>query len=257
MLSAAGPIDLRGWIAAAGIGSTLPSGVRYDPEGVAAVMRALNGGPGSEFADLVRRQVPNYQTIINQFISGQRRTFNMPGGAAKIATWQPLYTGTRYDHLTATLAGAIILPNNRLELGGVMRGKFDEAEPSQVVFGINRGAGARLGPLFASQPNLTPDALVTVNVGPYGRGNSATVTDLHTGSVRQVPAKDLLVQGSVVRVYVDLRWLPSTGAAARDYRFAMWTRASASGGIENVGSFVPDGTMIQVGVARSPRVARR
>ncbi len=257
LMGGTGTFDLGALVSKAMPRLVLPSGVRYDPEGAAAVINALNGGAGNEFVTLVKRQVPNYRSIINQFILGQRTSFNTPGGAAKISNWQPLYTGQRFDHLTATLAGAIVLPNKKLELAGVMRGKFDEAVPSQVVFGINRGAGAAHGPIFGSQPSLTPDALVTVNVGPFGKNNSATVTDLRTGAVKSVSAKDLMVKGSVVRVYVDLKALPSTGASLSDYTFAMWTKGAFGGGIENVGSFVPDGTMIPIGFLNPVRTAGR
>lgn len=237
----------------------IPRGVKIDPAGVAAVMNALNGGAGSEFVTLVRRGAPNLLNVVRQFMSGARTEFVAPGVVAKIPRWNPAYTGTRYDHLTATLAGAVVLPGNRLELAAVMRGPFDEAVPCQLVFGINRGAGGSLGPIFSSRPGLTPDALVTINVGPYGQNNTATVTDLRTGVITPLDASSVQVIGAVSRVYVPLSLLPSTGATTANYKFAMWTRASADGGIENVGSFLPDaqGSMVPVGILNPTPPRRR
>src|SRR4051794_14220578 len=93
LLSVGGSIDLSQLLGRVSSMVSLPANVRYDPEGVAAVTSALNGGPGSEFVTLIKRQVPNYQAIVNQFILGQRTAFSTPGAAAKIAKWQPLYTG--------------------------------------------------------------------------------------------------------------------------------------------------------------------
>src|SRR5262245_62176151 len=134
LLSAAGSIDLSQLLGGVSSIVARSSNAKYDPEGVAAVMAALNGGAGGEFVALAKRQVPNYQAIISQFLLGQRTSFTMAGGAAKVANWQPLYKGPHNDHLTATMAGALVLSGNKLELAGVMRGKFDEPTSSQVVF---------------------------------------------------------------------------------------------------------------------------
>ena len=235
-------------------------GVKIDPAAVSAVMNALGGGAGSEFVTLLQRQVPNLTSLIQDFTSGRRTEFTAPGIAFKIPSWNESYTGPRHDSLNATLASAVATPNNVLQLVAVTRGPFNEAAPSQVVFGIDRGAGASLGPIFASRPGITPDALVTVNVGPYGSGNTATVTDLKTGQTTTIDPSRVNVIGPVVRVSVDLAALPSTGQPTSKYRFAMWTRSQPTGGIEAVGSFVPGSSMVTVGVLKpvtSPRGPRR
>ena len=229
-------------------------GIKTDPAGVAAVLKALSGGAGSEFVTLIRREVPNLQAVIAGFVSGRITSFTAPGIAAKIPKFQSAYTGgPTYDNLSATLAGAVVLPGNVLELAAVMRGPFDEASPCQVVFGLDRGAGAKRGPIFAARPKITPDALVTINVGPYGRNPTATVTDLTTGKTTAIDPSKVQVTGPVARVYVDLSALPSEGQPVAKYRFATWTRAQPGGGIANVGSFVPESTMVQVGVLNPPK----
>ncbi|MFO0949780.1 MAG: hypothetical protein U0835_01240 [Isosphaeraceae bacterium] len=225
-------------------------GVKTDPAAVAAIMAALNGGAGSEFVTLLRRQAPNLNAVIAGFISGKTTQFTTPGIVAKIPKFQEGFTGRRYDHLSATLAGAVVLPKNTLELAMVTRGPFDEAVPGYVVFGLDRGAGARRGPIFSSRPGITPDALVTVKVGPYGKGSTAFVTDLTTGKTTALDPSKIQVQGAVVRVFVDLSKLPSQGRPANAYRFAAWTRSDLTGGIQNVGSFVAETTMTPVGVLK-------
>jgi hypothetical protein len=227
--------------------AVVASAVKTDPQAVAAIMGALRGGAGSEFVTLIKR-IPNYMGVINQFVRGQRTSFSGPGVVAKTPAWQPAYTGTRYDHMTATLAGAVVLPGNTLELAGVMRGPYDEAVPSYLVFGIDRGAGAKRGPLFASRPKITPDALVTIAIGSYGQNATATVTDLTTGAVTAIDASKVQVQGAVARVWVDLSALPSKGLKTSGYRFAMWTASQPGGDITTVGSFVAESSMTPVGV---------
>lgn len=230
--------------------SAIPTGVKTDPAGAAAILGALNGGSGSEFVGLIRSQVPNITTIVNDFTQGRRTEFTTSGIAAKIPKWNEAYTGTRYDHLTGALAGAV-LQGNTLQLGAVMRGPFDEAAPSSVVFGLDRGAGGSRGPLFPSRPGITPDLLVTIHVGPYGKDNSATITDLSTGATTTIDPSKVQVVGAVARVFVDLSQIPSKGLSPGQYKFAMWTRSRDDGGVENVGSFVAESTMVQVGVPKT------
>lgn len=229
--------------------TSLPGGIKTDAAGAAAILAALNGGAGSEFVGLLKSQVPNISSVINDFASGRRTEFTTPGIAAKIPKWNEAYTGTRYDHLTLTLAGGV-LQGNTLQLGVVARGPFDEAEPSQVVFGIDRGAGSSRGPLFANRPGVAPDLLVTINVGPYGQNNTATVRDLVSGTTTAIDPSKVQVNGAVARVFVDVSTLPSRGLSPSQYKFTAWTRSKAEGGIENVGSFAPESSMVLVGVPK-------
>ena len=97
-----------------------------------------------------------------------------------------------------------------------MRGPFTTTPfATDIVFAINRGAGARIGPAFASRPGITPDALVTVTVGPYGQGNSATLTDLTTGTTTPISVP-ISVAGPTVRILLPQSLLPSEGFAGQE-----------------------------------------
>jgi hypothetical protein len=242
-----------------GIPSSLASGllgkidtgaIKADPAGIAAITSALRGGPGSEFVTLLRHQIANPGALLNRFTSGHTSAATTAGVAVAIPGFQGQFTGRHYDHLAATAAGAILLPRNTLELGTVLRGSLDTPDPAYYVFALDRGAGATLGPVFAARPGITPDALVTISVAPYGAGATGTVTDLKTGAVANIDPSQIQVKGSVVRVFVNTALLPSEGRPISQYRFAMWTSSQLNGGIESVGSFLPDTTMIPVGVSK-------
>lgn len=220
--------------------------IRTDPAGVAAIMSALRGGAGSEFVKLIRREAPNLNAVIRSFVSGRRSQFNVPGFAVKLPNFQELYTGPKYDHLTATVAGAIVLKHHQLELAGIMKGPFDEAVPAYVVFGVDRGAGASVGPRFASRPGITPDLAVTIQVAPHGTSATGTITDLTTGAVTSIDPSRIHVAGPTVRVFLDTGQVPPKGLKLARYRFSMWTQ-NTLGGIDTVGSFVPETTMVRVG----------
>ncbi len=223
--------------------------IRTNPAGVAAIVSALGGGPGSEFVSLIRREVHNLSSVISGFESGRITQYTIAGLAAKIPNWQPAYAGSPYDRMALTLAGAILLKGSSLELGAITRGPFAEDNATTTVaFAINRGAGSRLGPYFAARPSITPDALVTITVGPYGRTYSGTVTDLTTGTIQTISPQNILVAGPVVRVYVSTGLLPSRGLSVSHYRFAAWTSLVPNNGIASVGSFAPENAMIPVGV---------
>jgi len=223
--------------------------IRTDPAGVAAILSALNGGPGSEFVSLIRHEVRNLSSVIGGFESGRITQYTIAGLVAKIPNWQPAYTGSPYDRMALTLAGAILIKGNTLELGAITRGPFAEDNATTtVVFAINRGAGSSLGPYFAARPSITPDALVTITVGPYGRTYSGTVTDLTTGASQTISSQNILVAGPVVRVYLSTSLLPSKGFSIAHDRFAAWTALAPNRGIASVGSFAPENAMIPIGI---------
>jgi hypothetical protein len=235
--------------------------ITTNPAGVAAVLNALNGGAGHEWVTLVRREVHNLGGVIHNFISGKYVQYTIPGLVAKVANAQELYDDPPLDRMFLTEAGVALLKGNRLELAAITRGPFfDNSATSEVVFAIDRGKGATLGPAFASRPGITPDALVTVTVGPYGQNNSATITDLTTGATQTISPQNILVSGPTVRVFLDASQLPSEGFPINRYRFAAWTQlvqyqgVSYNPGISSVGSFAPESAMIPIGVLKNVAV---
>src|SRR5262249_31489420 len=158
------------------------------------------------------------------------------------------YTGLPHDPLSLNVAGAILLKGKELELGSIVRGPFTTYPgTTYVVFAFNRGAGARLGPTFSERPGIAPDALVIVTVGPYGHSNSATITDLTTGSIQTVSSAAIHVRGPTLRVLVPERLVPSEGLPINRYTFAVWTATQPNSSIQDVGSFVPESAMIPIG----------
>jgi hypothetical protein len=242
---------------AALVGGTVGStAIRTDPVAVSLILQALAGrGPAADFGAMLRGQIGNAGSLIRAFSSGSRTQFTSPGIAIKIPKWQEAYTGPHYDHLTATAAGAVFTQRTgQLQLGAVVRGLYDEPVPSQIVFGLNRGAGARIGPQFASRPAITPDLLVTVTVAPNGTGGTGVIKDLTTGAESTIDPSKILVSGATVRVFLDSAQIPRQGFRYPQYRFAAWTRhgdgsaAYGGTGINTVGSFVAESTMTPIGV---------
>ncbi|HEX3449525.1 MAG TPA: hypothetical protein VHS97_14820, partial [Isosphaeraceae bacterium] len=119
---------------------------------------------------------------------------------------------------------------------------------TSIVFALNRGAGARLGPAFASRPGIIPDVLVTVTVGPYGQSSSATITNLTTRTTSALPSPTIRIAGPTVRILIPASLLPTEGLSIKKYTFAVWTETQPGAGIQDVGSFVPENAMIPIGV---------
>lgn len=235
-------------------------GVRIDPVAVQAILSALRGGPGNEFASTILRQVPNPMGIVRSFISGQRTEYVTRGAAFKVPRFQEAFaSGPRYDHLSILASGGILQQRGTsFQFGAILLGPYDENATAQIVFGIDRGSGAGRQALFASRPGITPDALVTVTIGPYGREATGKVTDLVSGVETAIDPAAIRILGSTIRVIVPSSVLPSTGLPTSKYRFAAWTHAGVGGGIETVGSFSPESVMAQVGVQGPlPRIRPR
>lgn len=232
--------------------------VKVDPEAVGVIRDALMGrGPAADFGAMVRGQLGNLPGVVRGFLNGSRTEYAAPGVAVKIPRWQDAYTGPHYDHLTATAAGAVYTQKTgQLQLGAVMRGLFDENVPSQVVFGLDRGAGGSIGPIFASRPSLTPDLLVTLTVAPNGTGATGTIRDLKTGTETAIDPARIKVAGATVRVVLDSSQIPAQGYRIPQYRFVAWTHhgdgsaAYGGAGIETVGSFVAERALTPIGVKR-------
>jgi hypothetical protein len=223
--------------------------ISYSGPGAAAILSAINGGAGHEFVTLIKREVPNENAVILKFESGAINQYTIPGFFVRSPGFQPLYTGGQFDRMLLVAAGAVLLKGNVLELGAIANGPFARSDAtSQVVFAINRGEGSSLGPAFASEPGITPDALVTITVGPYQSSYSGTITDLTTGTTQAISPNDIQVNGPAVRVLVNSNQIPSKGLPLKKYTFASWTELSPYTGINLVGSFAPEGTMDRIGV---------
>jgi len=217
--------------------------------GETAILNAILGGAGHEFVTLAQREVPNISAVVTGFETGRLTQFTVAGMVFKTANWQAGYTGFRHDTLSLTVAGGVLLKGKKIELAAITRGPFTTYPGTTIiVFAINRGAGARLGPAFAREPGITPDALVTVTVGPNGQSNSATVTDLTTGTTQPLSPPLIQVAGPTVRVLVSTSQLPSEGLPVSKYRLAAWTEVQLGAPYQDVGSFAPVDSMIPIGV---------
>jgi len=237
------------------IGPVHPT-IATDPAGIAAVMSALEGGMGREWVSLIRAELKNPLAVIAGFETGKYTSYSIPGVTAETPSVQAAFVGRRYDQLVATVAGAAVFKRNVLELGAIMRGPFHDPATSYYVFALNRGAGAGQGPTFASLPGITPDALVTLQVGPYGQSATGTITDLTTHSTQPIPSSSIVIQGSVVRVFLKTTQLPSKGWPLQKYRFAFWTQTQPGNSISTVASFAPATSMIPIGVLKSVAATR-
>jgi hypothetical protein len=219
--------------------------------GEGAILSAINGGAGHEFVTLIHREVHNLNGVILKFASGAITEYTIPGFVVRSPSYQPLYitTGGQFDRMLLVAAGAVVLKGNVVELGAIANGPFARSDAtSQVVFAINRGEGSSLGPAFPSEPGITPDALVTITVGPYASSYSGTITDLTTGTTQAISPNDIQVNNVAVRVLVNSNQIPSKGLPLKKYTFASWTELSPYTGINLVGSFAPESTMIPIGV---------
>jgi hypothetical protein len=222
--------------------------------GETAILNAFFGGAGHEFIALIQKEIRNPLAVISKFESGALSQYSIPGFTVKSPpNLQGGYTGLPHDAYALQAGGAVLLKGKKLELGAIVRGPFTTTPfATDIVFAINRGEGAQIGPAFASRPGITPDALVTVTVGPYGRNNSATLTDLATGTTEPISAP-ISVAGPTVRILLPESLLPSKGFPINKYRFAVWTESEANAPIQDVGSFIPEDSMIPIGVETNVR----
>jgi hypothetical protein len=224
-------------------------GIAGASAGKAAVINAILGGAGHEFVILAQKEVPNILAVAARFSSGRPQQFTVPGIVAKTPNLQSGYTGQPHDVLALTMGGAVLLKKKTIELAAIARGPYTTTPfPSVLVFALDRGAGSSLGPRFAARPAITPDALVTVNVGPNGHGNSAIITDLTTGLTQPLSPSHIQVRGPVVRVLLSANQVPSMGFTLSKYKFSLYTQLTPSSGFAETGSFLPEAAMIPIGV---------
>jgi hypothetical protein len=217
--------------------------------GEAAILSALVGGAGHEFVILAQKEVKNILGVVAAFQSGAMSEYAVPGLVVKTPNLQSGYTGLPHDVLSLTVGGAILLKNKEIELGAIARGPYTTTPfSSELVFALNRGEGASLGPRFPERPGITPDALVTVTIGAYGQNNSATITDLTSGVTQPLSPSLIQVQGPTVRVLVSANQLPSKGFSLKHYKFAVYTQLYPNADFASTGSFLPEDSMIPIGV---------
>jgi hypothetical protein len=222
--------------------------------GETAILNAFFGGAGHEFIALIEKEIRNPLAVVSKFESGALSQYSIPGFTVKSPpNLQSGYTGLPHDALALNVGGAVLLKGKKIELGAIVRGPFTTTPfATDIVFAINRGEGAHIGPAFASRPGITPDALVTVTVGPFGQNNSAMLTDLTTGTTEPISAP-ISVAGPTVRILLPESLLPSKGFPINKYRFAVWTESEPNAPIQDVGSFIPEDSMIPIGVETNVR----
>jgi hypothetical protein len=221
---------------------------KFSGPGQNAILNAILGGAGHEFVVLAQKEVHNILAVASEFSSGTHQ-FTVPGLVVKTPNWQSQFTAFKHDVLSLNVGGAILLKGKKIELAAIARGPYSTSPfTNQVVFALNRGAGARLGPVFPERPGITPDALVTVTIGPDGQNNSATVTDLTTGITVPLNPDVIQVAGPTVRVLVPAVQLPSEGFALKHYTFAVYAQLAPTTDFSLIGSFVPESSMIPIGV---------
>jgi hypothetical protein len=222
--------------------------------GQTAILNAIIGGAGHEFVTLAQREVHNIGAVVAGFKAGTLSQYSVPGLAVKITNLQSGFTGQPHDPLSLNAGGALLLKGNTIELAAIVRGPFTTYPgTTSIVFGMNRGGGARLGAAFASRHEITPDLLVTVTVGPFGQSPSATITDLTTRTTSVIASPRIQVVGPVVRILLPGSLLPSERWPIQKYTFAVWTETQPGAGIQDVGSFLPEDAMIPIGVETNVR----
>jgi hypothetical protein len=200
--------------------------------GETAILNAYFGGAGHEFVTLIEKEVKNLPAVIGGFESGAIKSYSVPGVAIKSPpNLQPGYTGLPHDALALNVGGAVYLKKKKIELAAIVRGPFTTYPgTTSIVFALDRGAGASLGPAFASRAGITPDALVTV-------------------TKTTVPISDpIKVAGPTVRILLPASLLPSKGRPIKAYQFAVWTETEPGVSISGVGSFLPEDSMVPIGV---------
>ncbi len=255
------PLEGRALLSVAGVqpphesGAAILARISHEPKisfsgaGKSAIINALLGGAGHEFTTLALREVKNPLGVAAGFASGAITQYSVPGIVVKKINLQSGYTGLPHDALALNVGGAVVLKKKQIELGAIVRGPFTTTPfATTVVFALNRGAGARLGPYFPLRPGITPDALVAVTVGPDGQNNSATITDLTTGSTQAISSPVIRVAGPTVRILLNASQLPSEGFSLKQYKFAVWTETQPNAPFQDVGSFVPENSMVRIGI---------
>ena len=193
-------------------------------------------------------------SVLSGFATGRIHAYTTAGLTFRTPAAQSQFTGMPYDQLLPTAASAAVFKGNVFELAAILRGEFRDPETSSYFFALDRGAGKRLGPTFAARPGITPDALVTITVGPFGSSATGTIRDLTDSSTQDIGASRIAVQRATLRVFLDSAQFASRGLALAKYRFAMWTQDEPGTDIATVASFAPDVAMTPIAVLKGVAV---
>ena len=217
--------------------------------GESAILNAILGGAGHEFVVLAEKEVHNILGVAAEFGSGTAPVHGSWARRQDAQLAERLH-GLPHDVLALTVGGAILLKGKKIELAAIARGPYTTTPfSSQVVFAINRGAGARLGPEFAGRPG---DHARCSGHGDSRPERPEQFRHGHRSDDRNHRAAQSLadpVAAPTVRVLVSASQLPSEGFALRHYKFAVYTQLSADHAISALtGSFVPEYSMIPIGV---------
>ena len=101
---------------------------------------------------LAEKEVHNILGVADLFSSGTHQV-TVPGLVVKTPNWQSQFTAFKHDVLSLNVGGAILLKGRKIELAAIARGPYSTSPfTNQVVFAINRGAGARLAHCSPSGP---------------------------------------------------------------------------------------------------------
>lgn len=222
---------------------SLPSG----GPGLPYILRAIEGGAGYEWYALLKSE---QSQIVAQSFGGGHVEYRANGLVAEVPPYLlAAYRGRAHDRVAPMVAAATVLKNSQIELAAIMRGPFTNYNGTDyIVFGINRGAGTKLPPPVPSEPWITPDAVVTVAVGPNGSTYSATLTDRTTGVTEAINPRNVQVAGPVVRVLLSAGQVPSKGLPITAYRFVMWSEAAPSATPSVLAGTEPRKQMLPIGV---------
>jgi hypothetical protein len=144
---------------------------------------------------------PLYQSIEN-------------GHVSKAPLFLPVYTQTKLADLDVDGAIARLTPSKQFVLTGKVLGPIKLSDPLVYSFLINRGGATTPGPI-AVRPGISYDSVVSVSIGratPLGTVSLLNQQGQVT-SVVTLPASDVQVAGTSVKVELPASLLPPTGSA--------------------------------------------
>lgn len=116
-----------------------------------------------------------------------------------------VFDGNGYT-LTATLGGAPFATANTV-----------------LAWGINRGGGTALFQVLGAPPAVGPSVLFDSLLVLFPDGTGRAVVNPGPASII-TPIAGGMISGNVISGTIPLSLLPSTGFAAEDYTFTLWTR---------------------------------
>jgi len=252
LLSAAG-ISAQHLTRPAGVvRASLPSLPGGGP-GLPYILNALQGGAGHEWIELLLREQGS--AVSQRFPAGVATVPSVEYRVNGLVAEDPpyllsAYRGRAHDRVAPMVAGAVVLKNDQIELGAIMRGPFTKFNGVDYLsWGINRGEGVSPSPALArSDPWLKADAVVTLAIGPNVSVPWATLTDLTTGKTQMLSLANVQVIGPVARVLLSANQLPSKGLAITQYQFAFWSESDLSATPGVLAGTAPRATMLPIGV---------